>query len=103
MVDDNTLAAVMRHAQRWLPTVSSADSDLVLLSMGDPTRVGRVLEGLYKDFNLNWPMIPDADGKLQAAQLYIGESLTVRELSEIVKSGGWPQSWTRPGMVLRTP
>ncbi|MGE0739716.1 MAG: hypothetical protein AB7O98_00110 [Hyphomonadaceae bacterium] len=103
MVDKNTLDFVMQHALRWVPTTYGPDADLVVLTLTNPAQLQRVLEGIQKDRDLKWPTVADAAGKQQPAQLFIGDSLTVSQLCEIVQSGAWPQSWTRPGLILRAP
>jgi len=105
MVDKNTLALVTQHLRRWFdyPGDFSIDLDLVALAGVNPVLIQRVLEGIHKDRKMKWPTVPDADGRQQPAQLFIGDALTVGQLCDIVQSGAWPQSWTRPGKYLQAP
>lgn len=104
MVDRNTLAFVLQHARRWISVQAiDEDTDLVAVTIVTPQQLQRVLEGIQKDRKLKWPTIPDEKGKQHPAQLFTGDSLTVRELCAIVQSGAWPQSWTRPGKFLQGP
>lgn len=105
MVDKNTHAFVTLHLRRWFnhPGEFSPDLDLVALAGVSPQLIQRVLEGIHKDRNMKWPTVADADGRQQPAQLFIGDTLSVGELCDIVKSGAWPQSWTRPGKYLQAP
>lgn len=79
------------------------NTDLVYVSSQfDPEALEDALEALEHQRKMEWPMLEDSKGRLRRAQLFVPESLTVMELCEIVDSGRWPTSWTRPGKVLRS-
>jgi hypothetical protein len=77
------------------------NTDLMFVSSQfDPERVEWAIEDLQKKRPLEWPLIEDRHGRLRRAQLFLPDSLTVAELCQIVDSGKWPTTWTRPGKCL---
>jgi hypothetical protein len=62
---------------------------------------GECLEGLIEEleraFSMRKPAITDKSGRRRVPQLFIPDRLTVTELADILDSGEWPESWTRPG------
>jgi hypothetical protein len=77
------------------------NTDLVFVSSQfEPERLEWAIDALGRRRKMEWPLTADANGRLCRAQLFLPESLTVAELCQIVDSGKWPTSWTRPNKVL---
>jgi hypothetical protein len=103
-VSNNTLNLVIECVAQSFELDSftyGPNTDLIFVSSQfDPERVEWAIENLHSKRPLEWPLIEDRHGRLRRAQLFPPERLTVAELCEIVDSGKWPTTWTRPGKVL---
>lgn len=77
------------------------DADIILAAKNwDPEIVETILDNVDRRFNVTWPQIADSKGRMRRAKMVLPQSLTVRELADIVGAGAWPTEWTRPGQVL---
>ena len=67
----------------------------------DGERLEWLIEDLDEAFSMGKPAITDEGGRRRVPQHFIPDRLTVTELADMLDSGAWPQSWTRPGKFYR--
>jgi hypothetical protein len=78
--------------------VFGPNTDLVLIAQQtDGEYLEALMEDLDRAFSMKMPALTDERGRRRAPQLFIPDRLTVTELADILDSGEWPESWTRPG------